>query len=354
MTAAHDHFPGRPFRASLVLIATLALGLGWGAREARAFEIAVQDDRTFLLNSGKISREAGFLRAQQIGATVLRINVIWADWVRNGPALYDAAITEAARHRMAVHLTLVGTPSDTRGARQLSNNRPSPKLFAAFATAVAGRFRGRVARYSLWNEPNLRVFLAPQSSAPTMYRKLYQAGYTAVKRADPRAKVLLGELFSGNVTGARGRPPLQFLSRMGGNLRADGLAYHPFQYAAPPRQRSRRYVALAGVSSIRSTLRALARRHALRTSSGGTVPVYFTEFGYQIAGSYGVRPESRRASWTVEAFRMAKRAGVKSMLYYHLVRNYGGGWDTGIVNRGNSATKVFTALAGARRSLIGR
>jgi hypothetical protein len=352
--ALHARSPRQLARAALVLMTTLALWLGWSTRDARAFEIAVQDDPTFLLNTGKISRQAGFQRAQQLGATVLRINVIWADWVRNGPAIYDAAISEAARHGMAVHLTLTGTPSGTRGARQLGNNRPSPKLFAAFVTAVSSQFRGRVARYSLWNEPNLRTYLSPQSSAPTIYRNLYRAGYAALKRTDPGAKVLLGELFSGNVRGARGRPPLEFLNRMSGNLRADGLAYHPFQYADGPRQRSSRYVALASMSSIRSTMRALARRRALRTPSGGPLPIYFTEFGYQITGSYGVRPESRRASWTVEAFRMAKRGGARSMLYYHLVRNYGRGWDTGIVNRGGSTTQVFNTLVGARRSLIGR
>jgi hypothetical protein len=353
VTAPHDHFSARPRRAALVLIATLALWLGWSVREARAFEIAVQDDPTFLFNSGKISRDAGLQRAQQLGATALRINVIWADWVRNGPPLYDAAITAAARYRIAVHLTLVGTPGDSRGDRRLSNKRPSAKLFGSFVTAVASSFRGRVARYSLWNEPNLDLFLSPQSSAPTMYRDLYRAGYAALKRTDPGAKVLFGELFSGNVRAPSGRGPLDFLSRMSGNLRADGLAYHPFQYTDGPRQRSRRYVGLASISSIKGALRSAARRRAVRTPGGASLPIYFTEFGYLTRGSYRIRSESRRASWTVEAFRMAKAGGARSMLYYHLVRNYGNRWDAGIVNSGNSVTPVFNALVGARRSLIG-
>jgi len=83
------------------------------------------------------------------------------------------------------------------------------------------------------------------------------------------------------------------------------------------------------MSSIRSALRSAARRRAVRTASGRPLPIYFTEFGYQIKGSYRVRSESRRASWTVEAFRMAKSGGARSMLYYHLVRNYGGHWTPG-------------------------
>jgi hypothetical protein len=330
------------------------LWLGWSARPARAFDIAVQDDPTFLFNSSRVPREVGFQRAKELGATYLRMNVIWADWVRNGPRLYDVAISAAAAHGIQVHLTLVGTPGDSRGDKRLSNKRPSAKRFASFVSAVASSFRGRVARYSLWNEPNLDLFLSPQRSAPSMYKSLYSAGYAALKRTDPRAKVLFGELFSGNVHAPSGRGPLAFLNAMSGRLRADGLAYHPFQYADGPRQRSRRYVALASMSSIKSTLRALSRRRVLRTWSGGTLPIYFTEFGYQITGSYRIRSESRRASWTVEAFRMAKRGGAKSMLYYHLVRNYGGRWDGGILNAGGFRTPVFNALVGARRSLIGR
>ena len=100
-------------------------------------------------------------------------------------------------------------------------------------------------------------------------------------------------------------------------------------------------------------MRSAARRRAVRTGSGRPLPIYFTEFGYQIKGSYRVRSESRRASWTVEAFRMAKSGGARSMLYYHLVRNYGGHWDAGIIDAGGTATPVFNALVGARRALIG-
>jgi len=74
----------------------------------------VQDDPTFLFGNGRISREAGFQRAQQMGATVLRINVIW----RTGCAT-DAAVRRRDHRggpaRDAVHLTLVG-PRATRAA----------------------------------------------------------------------------------------------------------------------------------------------------------------------------------------------------------------------------------------------
>jgi hypothetical protein len=210
-----------------------------------------------------------------------------------------------------------------------------------------------VIRYSVWNEPNIVYYLEPQRKAPTLYRNLYRAAYNAIKSADPGAQVLYGELYSGNLRGGGGTAPLTFLARATGGLRADGLAYHPFQFNFGPYQRSRRFVAVASVSRLRASLRSLARRGRLRTRGGGTLPIYFTEFGYQIKGSWVLRPERRRASWTVAAFQLAKRSGVRSMLYYHLVRSYSRRWDTGIVTSGGSLMAPFQALVRARRGLVG-
>ena len=50
-------------------------------------------------------------------------------------------------------------------------------------------------RYAIWNEPNWDTLArARQRTPPSIYRSLYTAGYKAVKAADPRAKVLIGEL----------------------------------------------------------------------------------------------------------------------------------------------------------------
>ena len=78
---------------------------------------------------------------------------------------------------------------------------------------MAQHFAGRVDRYSIWNEPNWRTWLGPLKSAPATYRQLYSRGYKAIKQADPRAKVLIGE------TSPFARPgmstaPLDFLRKV--------------------------------------------------------------------------------------------------------------------------------------------
>ncbi len=339
--------------ASLACAAAL-LCSGAAAQSASAFEIAVQDDSTFLYGNG-YPRAKAFEQARQIGASVLRVNLIWADYVRLGWVPYDSVVNAARAAGLNVQLTLMGTPEyyDRKANRMLSSKNPSAARMGSLAAAAASHFRGRVIRYSVWNEPNLSFFLEPQSKAPRLYRNLYRAAYTAIKSTDPAAHVLYGELYSGNLRGQRGTAPLTFLSRATGDLRADGFAYHPFQFNVGPFQRTRRYVALAGVSQLRSSLRGLARSGRLRSPSGGTLPIYFTEFGYQVKGSWVLRPEGKRANWTVAAFQIAKRSGVRSMLYYHLVRSYSRRWDTGIITSGGSRMAPFSALVRARRGLVG-
>jgi len=317
-------------RLAVLACAGALLCSATAAQSASAFEIAVQDDSTFLYGNG-YPRARAFQQARQIGASVLRVNLIWADYARLGWAPYDSVVEGARAAGLNVHLTLMGTPKfyDRKANRMLSAKNPSAARMGSFASAVASHFRGRV------------------------YRNLYRAAYSAIKSADPGAQVLYGELYSGNLSGKGGTAPLTFLSRAGGGLRADGFAYHPFQFNFGPFQRNRRYVALAGVSQLRSSLRRLARSGGLRTPGGGALPIYFTEFGYQVKGSWVLKPERKRATWTVAAFQLAKRSGVRSMLYYHLVRSYSRRWDTGIVTSSGAQMAPFSALVRARAGLVG-
>src|SRR5204863_9607900 len=114
--------------------------------------------------------------------------------------------------------------------------RPDAHAFGRFARAAALHFRGQVRRYSIWNEPNHDAWLTPAADAPAIYRRLYVAGWSAIKAADSRAQVLFGE------TGAYAEPgqvaPLAFLRAVAcrgcPELHADGYAHHPYEFTDPP------------------------------------------------------------------------------------------------------------------------
>ena len=154
---------------------------------------------------------------------------------------------------------------------------------------MAKHFKGRVFRYSLWNEPNLGRWLSPTRQAPLLYRKLVLAGYPALKRVDGRNQVLIGELTSSH-------DPLGFLRKAASGLKADGFAYHPFEFYRRPGSggSSRGFTGINSTPTIKGTLRTLARQHRLTTLRGGTLPLYYTEFGYLTKGFYRMSESRRR------------------------------------------------------------
>ncbi len=70
----------------------------------------------------------------------------------------------------------------------------NPQDFADFAGAVAGRYKGKIHYYQVWNEPNLQHDWAGQPISPARYTALLKAGYGAIKAADPAAVVLSAAL----------------------------------------------------------------------------------------------------------------------------------------------------------------
>jgi hypothetical protein len=208
-------------------------------------------------------------------------------------------------------------------ARGSTRHRPRPDLFARFARAVASRFGAAVDRYVIWNEPNLPLWLQPQSACPArvagrprprcssvaahLYRDLYRAADPAIRATDPGSHVWFGAL------APRGeRPlsrnaktrPLAFLRALACRderlarvrtgpcrtfrpLRSDGLAYHPHGVRLAPDEPSPQPddAALGDLPRLETLLDALQRLGGIRRRGDGVVPrplpLHFTELGYE-------------------------------------------------------------------------
>ena len=221
------------------------------------------------------------------------------------------------RRGIKLQLTITGpAPASATADHKIGGNRPDPVKFAAFARAVAAHFKGRVDRYSIWNEPNLSAWLSPSKSAPQLYRSLYTAGYTAIKTVDPNAKVLFGEL-APNRDG-RTIAPLKFLrdvtcskanykaARKCAPLKADGLALHPYQLTKSPPITSGGPddAPISQLSRITKALDKLAKRRALATPNKRGLDLYLTEFGYLSAGG---RKQSREPPLRLAELRLQDR-----------------------------------------------
>ena len=336
--------------------ATLAVALAPpSAHAAKRMEVALADDPV-LLARHYYDRDRALQNARELGVTRIRVFVNWAGVMGaqresmeppEQPAyhwgIYEELIDAAARAGIRVQLDLAGpAPRYATGDKQLGMTQPDPGQFATFAGAAAARFKGRVDRYSIWNEPNHDGWLRPSSEAPRLYRQLYVAAHGAIKRADPGAAVLFGE--TAPYHGSRAMAPLAFLRRTlcltksykvdrkclaampedtRGRLRTDGYAHHPYDFRNAPHHKYKGgdNVTMGTLSRLTTALTKAARAGALWGPKKRSAPdVYLTEFGYFATGPRAKIPESKRAVYLPKAFAMAqKNPRVKQMLHYGLV-----------------------------------
>jgi hypothetical protein len=209
----------------------------------------------------------------------------------------DLLMARAQAHGVNVMLTPTGpVPTWATKGKKGHLNRPNPRLFGQFVTALARRYGAQVTMWSIWNEPNQPQFLMPQYRkgkpySPGLYRPLYQAAYKAIRgvAANRKDTILIGE------TSPRGNEhivfPLAFLRgisclngkyrkvRKCGRLKTDGYAHHAYTTRTGPRfiPDEKDDVTIGVISRL---VRALDK-----AGNAGGLPkrlkIYLTEFGIQ-------------------------------------------------------------------------
>ncbi|HEX6458682.1 MAG TPA: hypothetical protein VF032_07185 [Thermoleophilaceae bacterium] len=355
------------FRQGVAVALVIATSLGAAASSAhaaRGMEVGLQDDAVFLYQS-YYNRDLALQQAKQLGVTRLRVNVLWnriasaQNTQKSVPSRviyswypYDSIVDAAKAYGIKVQMTVAGpAPAWANGKHRagLHNGayRPNARLYGRFIHDVAVHFKGRVDRYSVWNEPNWPGWLAPYKSAPRLYAALYRAGYAGVKSADPNAKVLFGEL-APQERRHKSLGPLTFIRRATRHthFKADGFAHHPYAFNVSPTSRrgGRNDVTMGTLGRLTRLLHTLAHRRKLRTPHGGTVPVYLTEYGFFASGPRKLSAK-RRAAYLRKAFSMALHTpSVREMTQYTLVAPPSG-WDTSLVSLFGNPSSVFNSLS---------
>jgi hypothetical protein len=266
-------------------------------------------------------------------------------------AVYDQVVRGLAARHMDIDLALAGpppvwaeNPSGSKYDHKQNDYEPNASDYGQWVRAVATRYSGsytpaggssplpRVNFWSIWNEPNLGTFLAPETVsgkssvevAPRLYRGLVDAGWSALHATGHGADtILIGELapagsnFPGALKGDFGvfgnMPPLRFLRALycvdasyqqlrgsaatergcpatdsdsakfaaqnPGLFKASGLADHPYPQGLPPNQGSPGepdYAELAEIPKLEQVLDRVNRLYGSSTR----FPIWSTEFGY--------------------------------------------------------------------------
>src|SRR5574341_103759 len=118
---------------------------------------------------------------------------------------YDDIVDLAERHGLEIIARLSSPPAWSRGDGTARGDFAPPDNFndfADYAAAVAGRYRGRIRYYQIWNEPNIYPEWGNLPADPAAYTRLLCLAYARLKSVDPEIVVLSGVLAPTSELGA--------------------------------------------------------------------------------------------------------------------------------------------------------
>jgi beta-xylosidase/ribosomal protein L24E len=161
---------------------------------------------------------------------------------------------------------LWATPAWANGGQAVGVPPTDVNEYARFAGWLAAQFKGRVAAWEIWNEPNLSHFWSTKD--PVKYAAMVRASYPAIKASDPATQVVIGAVSNSDT------PWLARMYDAGVRGFYDVLSVHPYQgisNLAPEVPDDGQIWTMDHVRTVR----------ALMVQRGdGDKPIWGTEFGW--------------------------------------------------------------------------
>lgn len=150
----------------------------------------------------------------------------------------DNLVARAASANIYVLLSVAKAPDWTRTTTEMDGPPSDYTAFTHFMAFLAGRYRGQVAAYELWNEANLRREWNGEPLSAANCVVLIRAGAQGVSSADPMAIIVSGAPAPTGINdGVDAIDDRQFLRQMlaaGLADVVDAIGAHPYGWANPP------------------------------------------------------------------------------------------------------------------------
>lgn len=190
--------------------------------------------------------------------------------------------------------------------------------YADFVTAVAGRYRGQILGYIIWNEPNLAAewsrsggdlamhwaSFAGWVADPADYVGVLGVAFRRIRAVDPQALVVGGGLAPTNEISPRAvddRVFWQQLFAVGMADCVDVLAVHAYGFGLAPG------VATAVHNNL--NLGRIEQVHEIMQAAGVAKPLWITELGYTVTdGNQPAVSEAQQAEYLLAARARAAEA----------------------------------------------
>ncbi len=294
--------------------------------------------------------------ARASGAGIVRIHVRWAEVAASRPgraadpndpayrwATVDSAVQDATARGLRVLLSIHDAPIWAEGPHRPRSAAqgswmPNATALGGFAEAAARRYPS-VRRWQIWNEENLSLYLSPQwrrsggrfkAAAPEHYRRMLNAAYVGIKRANPANLVVVGGTAPyGDPPGANRIRPVVFWKKvLQRRTRFDIFAHHPYSVGGPRRHAlSPNDVAVPDVTRLTRIVRAAVRRG--KAVPRKRKPLWITEISWDSnpPDPNGV-PAARHAAWLSDAFYVLWKEGAQAIFWFQVRdQDPAGGYD---------------------------
>jgi hypothetical protein len=340
---------------SLVAVAMLAAPAGADARMAKGLQ-----DNLVLSDDAK-DRAAFFADARSSRATTVRVLVKWDGRSDEAPLDQIARIRRAAEEGRQAQVRLLVGSYVTMGRGKRAGAKVPARTQGRYV-----RFMGDVAKqlsdlplagYLTFNEPNYRT--AWPTRREHEWVRLSNRVYTAMKRADRGAKVMVGEAAPNTRSGDAATNPGAFFRKAlyldaryrptsrskaaRTKLLGDGFTLHTYDFVRSPTKRTAAtdQWTHGNLKTTVAQIKRLARSG--RLSGTAARNIHITEFAYRTAGGHRT-PDARAASYLRSAFASAKRARIKTFIWYQLRDPKGrSDWKSGLRTSSGKARRTWSA-----------
>jgi hypothetical protein len=298
------------------------------------FDAPAQEARRLGLNTTLRTYEEELKYLNELGVGAIRVPLQW-QFLKIRPGEYDWSdvdrLLKAAQAKQVDVLFTIRTTfqeKPTKGGSQWHRKRGSIQInpplmdrkeWAHFVELLANRYQGQGVNYEIESEVNET---ASWRGTREEYLELLKAGYEAIKKADPKAKVLSSAMGCGITRnlqlGLGGQNAWRWhdgwLQAILSTKQFDAVSVHDYYFPSEIN---------ANGLTFRSYLEHI--RDAMKKSGLGNFPIWITQTGFvSLPADAGGRVDNgsleKQAKWLTEAYQQAFELGVERV-YWSLLRD---------------------------------
>ncbi len=291
---------------------------------------STQEVRRLGVNTTLRTYEVDIKYLKELGVGAIRVPLQW-QFLKIRPGEYDwsdvdrflkVAETKQIDVLFTIRTTFQTVPPKRRprkGAIQINPPLVDMKEWVHFVEILANHYQGRGVNYEIENEVNEANFW---KATMDEYLELLKKGYDAIKKADPKAKVLVSAMGCGitrNLQLGSGSQKAwkwhdSWLEPVLSTKKFDVVSVHDYYFPSE--------IAANGLT-FRSYLEHI--RDVMKKKGAGTFPIWITETGFvSLPSGTGGRTDKgsfeKQAQWLTEAYQQAFELGVER-IYWLLLRD---------------------------------